>query len=228
MKKRRSSRKRQAEPVRELDTTRRLLIAGGAGGLVMGGLVGRLVNLQLLNQEKFVQMAEDNRVSLMPAIPQRGLIYDRFGEPLATHRTSWNVYAAREDLANLEDTLDRIASVVELSEERRERLMRMFRQEQGFIPVSILTDLTYEQFTRLSVLRTQLPGVTIESSQARSYPRGRDFAHIVGYVAKANQREINAALEGLDPSVPAQKEQRDRMTSVLKHPKMRVGRLGIE
>tara|TARA_Y100000052_G_scaffold27554_1_gene36234 strand:- start:16160 stop:18118 length:1959 start_codon:yes stop_codon:yes gene_type:complete len=228
MKKMKNVRKRQSAPVRELDTTRRLLIAGGAGGLVFGGLVGRLVNLQLFNQEKFEQMAEDNRISLMPAIPQRGLIYDRFGEPLATHRTSWNVYAAREDLPNLEDTLDRIADVVELSEERRERLMRMFRQEQRFIPVSILTDLTYEQFTRLSVLRTQLPGVTIESSQARSYPRGRDFAHIVGYVARANQREIDSALDGLDPKVPAQKEQRDRLTSVLKHPNMRVGRLGIE
>ena len=140
----------------ELDTNRRLLIAGGAGAVVWGTLVGRLVNLQLFNQERFEQMAEDNQISLMPAIPRRGLVYDRFGEPLATHRTSWNIYAAREDLQNLEGTLDRIASVVELSDERRERLMRTFRQEQPFIPVSIMTDLTYEQFTRLSVLRTEM------------------------------------------------------------------------
>ena len=213
---------------RELDTSRRLFIAGGAGAVIWGTLVGRLVNLQLFNQEKFEEMATDNRISMMPAIPQRGLIYDRFGEPLATHRTSWNIYAAREDLKDLNATLDRIADVVELTEDRRERLLRTFRQEQSFIPVSIMTDLTYEQFTRLSVLRTELPGVTVEASQARSYPRGRDFAHIVGYVAKANQKEIEAAVEGLDPSSDGDRKRIDRIKSVLKHPNMRVGRLGIE
>lgn len=211
-----------------LDTTRRLIVAGGAGGLVLSVLVGRLVNLQLMNQEKFEAMANDNQISLVPALAQRGLIYDRFGEPLATHRTSWNVYAAREDISDVDGTLDRLSDVVEISEERRERLMRLFRQEQPFIPVSILSDLTYEQFTQLSVLRPDLPGVTIEASQARSYPRGRDFAHVVGYVARANQSEIDAALEGLDSSSQADRERITRITGVLKHPNMRVGRLGIE
>ena len=211
---------------RELDVKRRLFIAGAAGGVVSSVIIGRLVNLQLLNQEEFEARALDNQISLVPGVPQRGLIYDRFGEPLATHRTSWNVYAAREDLNDLEDTLARIAEVVELSEERQRRLIQNFRREQSFIPVSIMTDLTYEQFTRLSVMRAQLPGVSIEASQARSYPRGRDFAHVVGYVARANQSEIDAALEGLDPE--ADRQQISRIQGVLKHPNMRVGRLGVE
>ncbi|HBH91126.1 MAG TPA: penicillin-binding protein 2, partial [Hyphomonadaceae bacterium] len=212
--------------VKELDTTRRLFIAGAAGGLVSSVLVGRLVNLQLLNQEEFEARALVNQISLVPGVPRRGLIFDRFGEPLATHRTSWNVYAAREDLSDLEETLARIAEVVDLSPERQERLVQNFRREQSFIPVSILTDLTYEQFTRLSVMRPQLPGVTIEASHARSYPRGRDFAHVVGYVARANQSEIDAALEGLDPEIDRQRI--SRIQGVLKHPNMRVGRLGVE
>lgn len=212
----------------EVDTVRRILIAGGAGGVIWGGLVSRLVNLQLMNQDKFAAMAQNNQISLVPALARRGLIFDRFGEPLATHRTAWNVYAARENIDDLSKTLAKIASVVELSEERQERLLRNFRQEQSFIPVSILNDLTYEQFTRLSVLRAELPGVSIEASEARSYPRGRDFAHIVGYVARANQKEIDAAIEGLDPSVDADRVQITRIKSILKHPNMRVGRLGIE
>jgi penicillin-binding protein 2 len=212
--------------VKELDTTRRLFIAGAAGGLVSSVIVGRLVNLQLLNQEEFEARALVNQISLVPGVPRRGLIFDRFGEPLATHRTSWNVYAAREDLPDLEETLARIAEVVDLSPERQERLVQNFRREQSFIPVSILTDLTYEQFTRLSVMRPQLPGVTIEASHARSYPRGRDFAHVVGYVARANQSEIDAALEGLDPE--ADRQRISRIQGVLKHPNMRVGRLGVE
>ena len=210
----------------ELDVTRRLIIAGAAGGLVAGGLLARLVNLQLMNQEEFEARALDNQISLVPGVPRRGLIYDRFGEPLATHRTSWNVYAAREDLANLEATLDRISEIVEISDERKRRLLENFRREYSFIPVSILSDLTYEQFTQLSVRRPELPGVTIEASQARSYPRGRDFAHVVGYVARANQSEIDAALDGLDPETD--RARISRIQGVLKHPNMRVGRLGVE
>ncbi|MAI90743.1 penicillin-binding protein 2 [Ponticaulis sp.] len=210
----------------ELDVTRRLIIAGAAGGLVAGGLLARLVNLQLMNQEEFEARALDNQISLVPGVPRRGLIYDRFGEPLATHRTSWNVYAAREDLANLEATLDRISDIVEISDERKRRLLENFRREYSFIPVSILSDLTYEQFTQLSVRRPELPGVTIEASQARSYPRGRDFAHVVGYVARANQSEIDAALDGLDPETD--RARISRIQGVLKHPNMRVGRLGVE
>ena len=106
----------------EVDTVRRLLIAGGAGAAIWGTLISRLVNLQLMNQDKFVAMAQNNQISLVPALARRGLIFDRFGEPLATHRTSWNVYAARESVDNLPETLARIASVVELSPERQERL----------------------------------------------------------------------------------------------------------
>ncbi len=210
----------------EVDQIRRLIIAGGAGGLIFGGLTARLAQLQLFSDDKFIDLANENQISREPAPSRRGLIFDRFGEPLATHRISWNVFAARENIDDIPKLLDQIGNIVELSDSRKERIIKDFQREQSFIPVSILNDLTYEQFTQLSVERPHLPGVSVEAVEARSYPRGRDFAHILGYVARPNRREIDRALEGLDPI--ADKSQIQRLERVYRHPNMRVGRLGIE
>lgn len=215
-------------PPREVDNTRRLLIAAGAGGLIFTGLTARLANLQLFSEDKFTRLADENGVSREPAPSRRGLILDRFGEPLATHRTSWNVFAARENIDDIPRMLDRIGRIVEISEAARERILRDFRRERSFIPVTILSDLTYEQFAQLSVERPLLNGVSIESVEARSYPRGRDFAHVIGYVARPNQTEIDEAIRGLDPKDEAERAKIRRIESFLRHPNMRVGRLGIE
>ena len=211
-----------------VDQTRRLIIAGGVGGAIFTGLTARLAHLQLFSDDKFIALANENRISREPAPSRRGLIYDRFGEPLATHRVSWNVFAAKENIGNVEEVLDQISAIVEISDSRRERIIRDFRRERSFIPVSILNDLTYEQFTRLSVERPHLTGVSVEAVEARSYPRGRDFAHILGYVARPNREEIERAISGLDPDDEKQRDQIQRIERVFKHPNMRVGRLGIE
>ena len=212
----------------QLDTTRRLLIAGGVGGLLFAGLSSRLAHLQLFSGEKFDDLANANSVSRDPTPSKRGLIFDRFGEPLATHRTSWNVYASRENLDDVEGTLRRIAEIVEFPEERIQRVLRNFRREQPFIPVPILSDRTYEEFASLSVEGPLLKGVIAEATQARSYPRGRDFAHVIGYVARPNRTEIDRAISHLNLEDEAQRLEKRRIERVFKHPTMRVGRLGME
>lgn len=217
---------RRRSPQSEVDTTRRLLVAGAAGGVFFAGITARLAHLQIFSDDKFIKLANENLISREPTPSRRGLIYDRFGEALATHRTAWNVYAARENIDDIPRMLDQIGRIVEISDDRRERILRNFERERSFIPVTILSDLTYEQFARLSVERPHLAGVSIEANEARSYPRGRDFAHVIGYVARPNQKEIEAALAGLNPE-----DDRDRIRriqQVYRHPNMRVGRLGIE
>lgn len=227
MKQRRHSRN-QSSRIENVDDIRRnaLIFAGVSGTLVWTGLLGRLAQLQLFESSDLQQAADNNAINFEAAPPRRGQVFDRFGEPLATHRNSWSVYAKREDLDDVEGTLRRIAENVEMSDASIARVLRAFARERRFLNVPILEDLTYEQFARLSVDRHHLPGVTIEATQARSYPRGRDFAHVVGYVARPNQRDIERTMEerGVDP----RSEQANGIRRQLKHPAMRVGRLGLE
>ncbi len=212
----------------EVDISRRLLLAGGGGGLIFAGLTARLAHLQLYKAEDLGRLAEENRVSRELVPSRRGLIFDRFGESLATHRTSWNVFAAAEDIDDVPALLNQLGRYVEITDARRERILRDFQREYSFIPVTILSDLTYEQFTRLSVRKPQLPGVSIEAVEARSYPRGRDFAHVLGYVARPNRTEIDAAIEGLSADDEQQADQIRRIERIYRHPNMRIGRLGME
>lgn len=201
---------------------RRTLLAGGAGAAVWAVLAGRLGYLQLTEAERYEEFALRNEVSLVPTPARRGLILDRFGTRLATHRQSWNVAITREGAGDIDSVLSRIRSEIEISDVDAERIREELKFSEAFIPIEVAADLTYEQFTRLSVVRHKLPGVRIEAAEARSYPMGRTFAHVLGYVARANARDIERLTDDLD-SATAQSFRR-----ILKHPNMRVGRLGVE
>jgi len=173
----------------------------GAGGLVWAGLIGRLAQLQLIEGEELREKAADNEVRFDLDPPSRGRIVDRFGQPLADHRQAGRVAIIREQAGDMEAVLGEIAKTVDLSPERREQIIRRARGQAAFLQTEIARELTYEEFARLSVHAAQLPGVVVEIGDTRSYTRGRDFAHVLGYVARASQKDINTlTLEALDLS----------------------------
>ena len=77
---------RQTDNERSSLFTRRALLLGGAQGLLLTALAGRLYELQVLDTQRFASMAEDNRISMRMLAPARGLIFDRTGQPLAVNR----------------------------------------------------------------------------------------------------------------------------------------------
>ena len=171
--------------------TRRTAIAGAAGGLVWAGLIARLFQLQILDQERYQAQAEANHIKLQLAPPQRGRILDRFGRPLASHRRAGRISITPEQTDNPEHTLAQIAALIELPDERLERIANEIRlsrrRNAGFVPVTVAHELTYEDFARMNVHAAEMPGVNVEMALTRSYPRGRDFAHVLGYVAAVSE-----------------------------------------
>ncbi|MEM0985824.1 MAG: penicillin-binding protein 2 [Pseudomonadota bacterium] len=171
----------------------------GAGALVWTGLLGRLAQLQLIDGEALREKAADNEVRFDLAPPTRGRILDRFGFPLADHRQAGRVAIIREQAGDMEAVLAEIAKTVDLSPERQAAIIRRSRAQPAFLQTEVARELTYEEFARLSVHAAQLPGIVVEIGDTRSYTRGRDFAHVLGYVARASQKDINAlTLERLD------------------------------
>lgn len=177
---------RQVDPM----FTRRALMAAGGGAALFGGLIARLFQLQILNREKYQLAAADNSVKLELAPPQRGQILDRFGVPLAAHRQAGRVSIVPEQAGDLAAVLRDIAYHIELSPERQERVLAQARRQAAFQPVIVARELSYEDFARMSLRAPQLPGVLVEMASTRSYPRGRDFAHVLGYVSRASNDYI--------------------------------------
>lgn len=202
--------------------TRRNIMAASGVGLVWTALLGRLFQLQVLESDKYESLAADNRVKLELAPPTRGRILDRFGVSLASHRQAGRVTLVPEQVDDMKQTLARIADLVDLPLERQERILRDAQRQPGFVPVIVAAELTYEDFARMNVHEVELPGVHVEMAKTRSYPRGRDFAHVLGYVARASEKDLERLTQG------GSVDQAKQLRRLFKHPDMRTGREGIE
>lgn len=202
--------------------SRRALIAAGGGGAVFSGLIARLFQLQIMEHERFEVAAAENGVRLDLAPPQRGRILDRFGRPLAAHRQAGRVSIVREQADDLTGLMSELSRHLDISPERQARLISDARRQAGFQPVTVKSELSYEDFSRLSVLAPSLPGLQVEMASTRSYPRGRDFAHVLGYVAKASEMDLERLSED------ANAQERAAVRRLFKHPDMRTGRSGVE
>jgi penicillin-binding protein 2 len=210
----------------EDDFNRRMILAAGTGGVVWAGLVARLFQLQVLESEKYQAAAEDNHIRLALAPPQRGRILDRFGKPLASHRRAGRVSIVPEQTKDPAATLAKIAALIELPDERVEKLTKEIatsrRRNAGFVPVIVANELTYEDFASMNVHAAEMPGVQVEMALTRSYPRGRDLAHVLGYVARASQDDLDRL------SVGMVEDEAKRLEKLFRHPDMRTGRQGME
>jgi penicillin-binding protein 2 len=202
--------------------SRRALIAAGGGAAMFGGLIARLFQLQIMEHERFEVAAAENGVRLDLAPPQRGRILDRFGRPLAAHRQAGRVSFIREQAEDLPRLLSKLSDQIEISPERQARLIRDSRRQASFQPTIVKGELSYEDFSRLSVLAPSMPGLQVEMAATRSYPRGRDFAHVLGYVAKASETDLERLSEDTTP------QERAAIRRLFKHPDMRTGRSGVE
>jgi penicillin-binding protein 2 len=156
--------------------------------LVLGG---RLFYLQVLSHEHFITLSKDNRVKLQPLPPTRGLIYDRHGVTLAQNLPAYSLEITPEKTTHLEATLQDLSKIIEISEEDIQRFRRLFRQNRHFDSIPLRIRLDDEEVSRLAVNRHRFPGVDVSATLLRDYPHGLNTAHLLGYVGRINQQELD-------------------------------------
>ncbi len=197
--------------------TRRALLVGGGQAALLAGLAGRLYYLQVVRSDQYRMLADENRISLRLLAPPRGQIFDRSGQVLATNQQNYRVLlipeqtkVPGEDLqVSLGRTLDDLARLIPISEYQRERIIREISRRRKFVPVTVVENLTWEEFSRVNVRSPDLPGVIPDVGETRFYPQGQSLAHLVGYVAPVSEKDGDD-----DP--------------LLNLPGFRIGRSGVE
>ncbi len=192
--------------------TRRSLIMAGGQAALMSVLAGRLYYLQVLQSDEYATMANENRMNIRLLAPLRGQILDRFGEEIASNRQNYRVVIIREQTKSIEKTLDRLSKLVPVSPSDRERVLKEARRKRGFVPIPVMENLSWEEFSRINVHSPELPGIQLDVGETRHYPYGPLFAHTVGYVGSVSERD----LQNLEPD------------PLLELPGFRIGKNGIE
>lgn len=165
---------------------------------LMSLLVARLVQLQVVEGAKFRQMAETNALRKEVISPARGLIYDRYGQPLALNQPYYQVAIVPGDLPpgreqEVVSTVSRLAGIPQ--EVILARLREVEGRQNPFVPVVVAEGLAREAALALRELQHDLPGVQVTVSSLRYYPLGEVMAHILGHVAPIYPEEL-AQLEG--------------------------------
>ena len=191
-------------------TRRAVLMGCGQAALTMT-LVGRLYYLQVLQADKYRLLADENRINLRLIPPSRGLIYDRFGLPLADNYPNYRAMLVAEQTSDLARTLADFAELVPISERERAKIMKELSRNRPFTPIPVKEDLDWEQVSRVEINLPDLPGISIEVDQKRVYPFGGIAAHILGYVAAPNEDDLQATNDPL-----------------LSLPGIRIGKNGLE
>lgn len=166
------------------------------------GVIGsRLFYLQLMEGDRYRQLATDNRVRLISKQPTRGRILDRNGEELAGSRLSYGAYvwatATRE--ASWTNTRKKLAQLLNTSETEIQNRLEQSDQGSPYL-LRIAQGLSPAQVTVMQELTTELPGVIVDRETVRYYPNGELAAHVLGYIGEISQEELqNRADEGYRP-----------------------------
>jgi len=170
--------------------SRRTLLLGGSQVLLLAGLAGRLYHLQIVENERYATLAEENRVSLRLLAPPRGRILDRYGGPVAVNEHNYRVMLVAEQATDIERTLERLSRIVAIDETEKQRILDNLRSKRPFVPVKVAENLSWETVGRIEVNAPKLPGVNIDVGQTRAYPHGPPLAHVLGYVGAVDKQDM--------------------------------------
>ncbi|MXU64649.1 penicillin-binding protein 2 [Oceanomicrobium pacificus] len=204
--------KKKTGPAAPSVTRRGLVLLGAQLGMV--GLLGwRMRQLQVEEAEKYRLLAEENRISIRLIPPERGLITDRNGILIADNRQNLRVVMVREQARDPELVLDRLAQLIPMDADDREKALKEMYRRSAFVPVTVAEQLEWEHFSRVAANAPALPGVTPEVGLSRHYPMGGDYAHVAGYVGPVSDWDLQQ-LDDPDP--------------LLQIPKFQIGKTGLE
>ena len=157
--------------------------------LAIAAVIARLVWLQVVKYDYFVDLSQGNRIKIEPIPPNRGLILDRNGVPLATNAPSYQLELRREQVADLDATLASLASIGLLERENIPAIKKDIRLRRVFDAVPIKLQLNEEELARFAARRHEYPGVDIKPRLTRYYPLGESSVHATGYVGAISEED---------------------------------------
>ncbi|MGZ5096539.1 MAG: penicillin-binding protein 2 [Usitatibacter sp.] len=176
---------------RELTVFRnRLMLAGLAIFIAFGVLLARFTWLQVVQQSYYHTLAEANRISVVPVVPNRGLILDRNGEVLAANYSAYTLEITPSKVPNVERAIDELGRVIDVTARDRRRFKKLQEESKNFESLPIRTRLTEEEVARFAVNRYRFPGFEIKARLFRSYPQGEIASHAIGYIGRINDADV--------------------------------------
>jgi penicillin-binding protein 2 len=161
--------------------------------LVLLGVLGvRLYLLQIINGARYAEIAENQRIRLLPIPAPRGVIFDRNGHLLVDSRPIYSIILSREDTRNI----DRYSLIKPLSEGMSidpQFLREQFDQvktQPAFESILIKEGASDSDVAWVEAHELEFPALRVEQTPQRRYPANGMLAHVLGYVGEVSQEQL--------------------------------------
>ena len=188
----------------------RLVVAGILIVTLTVVLIERLYFLQIVEHVRYRALSIENRFDLLPVPPVRGMIYDRYGEVLAENHAVYELEVVPEQVRDMASFMTWATQSLSLTERDRKKFDKRLHGRASFERILLKSGLSEEQAARFAVNQYRFPGVALRGRRRRSYPLGHVTAHVVGYVGRISDKDLD-------------EKERSRYRGVA-----HIGKLGIE
>ncbi|MCP4187854.1 MAG: penicillin-binding protein 2, partial [Gammaproteobacteria bacterium] len=166
---------------------RRLVLSAVFIFVLIALVLGRLYVLQIVDYDHFSTLSDSNRVHIKPLPPTRGLIFDRQGVVMANNLPSYRLEIVREQVDDIDNTIDQLKQYIEFSEQDLKRFKQASKRRRPFEGIPLKLNLNDDEVARLAVNLHQLNGVEINARLTRNYPQGEHAVHALGYVGRIDE-----------------------------------------
>lgn len=163
-------------------------------------LSARLVYLQVFRHDDLREQADNNRITAVPVVPNRGLILDRNGVVVATNYSAYTLEITPSKINNLDQMIDDLSRLIDIQPRDKKRLKKLLEESKGLDSLPLRTRLTDAEVAKFSAQRFRFPGVEVKARLYRNYPYGETASHVIGYIGRINQADKEKLEESEDES----------------------------
>jgi len=189
-------------------------------------LVTRLVWLQLFSHGKYALLAESNRIALVPAPANRGLLIDRNGIVIGRNYSALTLDVNAEQLkGNVDQLINELSEIVDISPKDRRNFKRYLEDSRNMGTFPLRSMLNEAETARFMANRYRFPGVEIRARSFREYPYNELGSHLIGYIGRVSQKDkerMQAEIEGAKVDDP------DALQASFLSGIQYVGKIGLE
>lgn len=179
-------------------------------------LGGRLWWLQVMNDKSYAELADQNRIRILPIPARRGTIFDRHGRVLVTSQPSYNILLSKKDIKErYQEFADLLVENLGIDRDWIERRFAEAKFEPNYESIVVKEQATAADVAWVEAHQFDYPMVRAEEAPQRLYLFNELAAHALGYVGEVSRKQLN------DPKSPFSKERGYRLGDI-------VGKIGVE
>jgi penicillin-binding protein 2 len=169
----------------------RLVVGIGFVSVLLAILLLRFFYLQVVRHGYYQTLSESNRIAIVPIVPNRGLILDRNGVVLARNYSGYTLEINQNNTPDIEATIKNLSTLVAITNKDRRRFNKLLAESHNFETLVIRNRLSDEEVARFAAQQYRFPGVEIKARLFRDYPLGKMTSHLIGYIGRINDDEVN-------------------------------------